>query len=60
MKVTDGADSQRCEGDRRAGVKQDNVAAVGVNVEETRGKKETITVLDKKWCNADVGLNSFI
>lgn len=51
-----GADSRRCEGDRRAGVKQDNVAAVGVNVEETRGKKETITVLDKKWCNADVGL----
>lgn len=25
-------------------MKQDNVAAVGVNVEETRGKKETITV----------------
>lgn len=37
-------------------MKQDNVAAVGVNVEETTGKKETITVLDKKWCNADFGL----
>lgn len=51
-----GAGSWRCEGDRRAGVKRDNVTVVGVNVEETRRKEETITVLDKKWCNTDVRL----
>lgn len=44
-----GADSRRCEGDRRAGVKRDNVTAAGVSVEETRGKEETITVVDEKW-----------